>query len=140
MSTDPVLSVRGLKKWYPIESGPLRRVTGHVKAVDDVSFDVARGEVLALVGESGCGKTTLGSLRSSAPSTPRRATAILTAMTRTVDLATADRATLRRLRRRHEHGVSGPVLVAVAADDGARHHRRAAARPGDPPGSRSPSG
>ena len=60
MSTDTVLSVRNLKKYYPIESGALRRVTGHVKAVDDVSFDLARGEVLGLVGESGCGKTTLG--------------------------------------------------------------------------------
>jgi peptide/nickel transport system ATP-binding protein len=58
--SDILLSVRNLRKYYPIESGPLRRVTGHVRAVDDVSFDLHRGEVLGLVGESGCGKTTLG--------------------------------------------------------------------------------
>jgi peptide/nickel transport system ATP-binding protein len=52
--------VRHLKKYFPIEKGFLRRVTGHVKAVDDVSFAVDSGETLGLVGESGCGKTTLG--------------------------------------------------------------------------------
>jgi peptide/nickel transport system ATP-binding protein len=57
---EPILQVRGLKKYYPVERGFTRRVVGHVKAVDDVSFTLNRGEVLALVGESGCGKTTLG--------------------------------------------------------------------------------
>ena len=55
-----MLSVRGLTKHFPVRGGLLQRVTGAVKAVDDVSFDVARGETLALVGESGCGKTTTG--------------------------------------------------------------------------------
>lgn len=58
--TQPLLQVRGLTKHFPIRSGLLQRVTGAVKAVDDVSFDIARGETLALVGESGCGKTTTG--------------------------------------------------------------------------------
>lgn len=56
----PLVSVRGLTKHFPIRTGILQRVTGAVKAVEDVSFDVARGETLALVGESGCGKTTTG--------------------------------------------------------------------------------
>ncbi len=56
----PLLHVQDLKTHFPIRSGLLQRVTGHVKAVDGVSFDLARGETLGLVGESGCGKTTVG--------------------------------------------------------------------------------
>jgi oligopeptide/dipeptide ABC transporter ATP-binding protein len=59
-ATDLVLSVRGLEKHFPIKEGALQRVVGQVRAVDGVSFDIRRGETLGLVGESGCGKTTLG--------------------------------------------------------------------------------
>ncbi len=56
----PLLEVRNLKKYFPVRSGVFSRVTAHVKAVDDVTFAVAKGETLGLVGESGCGKTTVG--------------------------------------------------------------------------------
>jgi len=58
MSEDPLLSVRGLEKHYPITEGLLRREVGRVRAVDGIDLDVKRGETLGLVGESGSGKTT----------------------------------------------------------------------------------
>ena len=57
---DILLQVKNLKKYFPIRNGLFSKVTGQVKAVDDVSFEIYRGETLGLVGESGCGKTTVG--------------------------------------------------------------------------------
>jgi oligopeptide/dipeptide ABC transporter ATP-binding protein len=59
MNEIPVLEVRSLFKYFPVKQSLLRRVDKSVKAVDDVSFTLGRGEVLAIVGESGCGKTTI---------------------------------------------------------------------------------
>jgi len=59
-SQRPLLSLDQLRVYYPIRSGLLRRVTGHVKAVDEIQLRVYRGQTLGLVGESGCGKTTTG--------------------------------------------------------------------------------
>ncbi len=59
MST-PILQVNDLKKHFPIKAGFLGGTTGYVYAVDGVSFDIAKGETLSLVGESGCGKSTVG--------------------------------------------------------------------------------
>lgn len=59
-NTELLLDVRDLKKYYPITKGLFRRTVGWVKAVDGVSLQVRRGETLGVVGESGCGKTTLG--------------------------------------------------------------------------------
>jgi oligopeptide/dipeptide ABC transporter ATP-binding protein len=56
----PVLQIEGLKKHFPIKKGFLRRTHGHVLAVDGVSFTIGEGEALGLVGESGCGKSTVG--------------------------------------------------------------------------------
>ena len=91
----PLLEVTDLKKHFPIRGGVLGRVTNHVHAVDGVSFDIARGETLSLVGESGCGKSTVGRavLRLIAP----------TAGEVRLDGARIDNlpaAQLRRLRRR----------------------------------------
>lgn len=66
----PILEVRDLKKHFPIKKGLLRRTVGHVFAVDGVSFSIGKGETMGLVGESGCGKTTVGRtlLRLTEPS------------------------------------------------------------------------
>ena len=57
---ETLLRVDGLSKHFPVRSGILRRLTAHVHAVDDVTFSIAAGETLSLVGESGCGKSTTG--------------------------------------------------------------------------------
>jgi oligopeptide/dipeptide ABC transporter ATP-binding protein len=95
----PVLSVEGLRKYFPIRRGILRRVVGNVKAVDDVSFAIARGETLSLVGESGCGKTTTSRciLRAVQPSAG--SIRFLAAEGRPVDVAALPRAELRPVRR-----------------------------------------
>jgi len=55
-----IVEVKNLKQYFPIKSGLMQRVVGHVKAVDDISFKIERGKTMGLVGESGCGKTTVG--------------------------------------------------------------------------------
>jgi ABC-type oligopeptide transport system ATPase subunit len=96
--TDIILDVRGLQKHFPIRRGLLRRLVGQVKAVDGVSFAIRRGETLALVGESGCGKTTTARciLRAVPPSGGQ---VNFTLDGRTVDLAALPRRQLRPLRR-----------------------------------------
>ena len=60
--SNPVLEAQDLKLWFPVQAGLLRKTVGHIQAVNKVSFKLASGKTLGIVGESGCGKTTLGKL------------------------------------------------------------------------------
>ena len=98
-SGETLLEVKHLKMFYPIRRGFLRKVVGHVRAVDDVTFDIRRGETLALVGESGCGKTTTSRciLRAIAPTEGQ--ILFSTEEGDVVDVARLRRDQLRPLRR-----------------------------------------
>ena len=94
-----LLEIKHLKKYFPIKKGFIKKVVGHVRAVDDVSFFIHEGETLGLVGESGCGKTTASRtiLRAINPTSGQ----ILyrTAANEIVDLATLPEREIRPLRR-----------------------------------------
>ena len=95
MSGRPLLEVRELEKHYPITEGVMKREIGRVRAVDGVSFDLRQGETLGLVGESGCGKTTVGQavLRLDEPTGG-------TVRFGNEDVTSFDRRELKRFRRR----------------------------------------
>src|SRR5882724_12216038 len=90
-----LLEVKNLKVHFPVKHGVFSRVHAHVKAVDDVSFTIEPGETLGLVGESGCGKTTLGRaiVRLTEPTSGR-------VLFEGEDLATMSRSELRARRRK----------------------------------------
>jgi peptide/nickel transport system ATP-binding protein len=98
MRGSALLDVKGLKKYFPIRRGLLQKTVGQVKAVDDVTFFVNRGETLSLVGESGCGKTTTARCILRAI-TPTAGQVLLADDTRVVDVASVPKARLRSLRR-----------------------------------------
>ncbi len=98
MTPGALLEVRGLKKHFPITTGFLRRTVGHVRALDDVSLIVPEGKTLGLVGESGCGKTTLGRciLRAIEPTAGQ---VLLRVDGRAVDITALSSKELRAIRR-----------------------------------------
>ena len=127
MSDTPLVSVRNLTKLYPAGHSAFGRAAGEVRAVDGVTFDVFRGETLALVGESGCGKTTTGRL-------------ILRLVEPTagdvqfdgVDVRALDRTSLRQLRRRMQAVFQDPftslnprMTVGRTVKEGMEVHRLA---------------
>jgi oligopeptide/dipeptide ABC transporter ATP-binding protein len=94
-----VLKVEGLRKEFPIRSGLLQRETGRVRAVQDVSFSIERGETLALVGESGCGKTTVSRCILRALPPTKGAIRFSPEPGKSIDLAPLSRRAMRPLRR-----------------------------------------
>jgi oligopeptide/dipeptide ABC transporter ATP-binding protein len=100
MSTpNTVLEVRGLRKYFPLRGGLFNRDAGVVRAVDDVSFSIARGETLSLVGESGCGKTTTSRCILRAITPTGGEIRFRSETGEEMDVARLDRKSLRPLRR-----------------------------------------
>lgn len=99
MASKPVLlEVEGLQKHFPVKAGLLRKVVGHVRAVDGVSFFLREGETLGLVGESGCGKTTTGRCIPRLIE-PTAGTIRYNLKGERVDIVSADRDRLKEIRR-----------------------------------------
>ncbi|HEX6014704.1 MAG TPA: oligopeptide/dipeptide ABC transporter ATP-binding protein [Geminicoccaceae bacterium] len=94
-----ILEVEGLQKWFPIRRGLLRKVVGHVRAVDGVGFEIRQGETLSLVGESGCGKTTTSRCILRALTPTAGAIRFRTPDGRQIDVAKVPKPALRPLRR-----------------------------------------
>ena len=94
-----ILEVEQLRKWFPIRRGLMRKVVGHVRAVDGVGFEIRQGETLSLVGESGCGKTTTSRCILRALTPTGGAIRFRTQDGRQVDVAKVPKTELRPLRR-----------------------------------------
>jgi peptide/nickel transport system ATP-binding protein len=120
----PLLEARAVTKYFPIRRGILQKVVGHVKAVDGVDLTIHRGSTVALVGESGCGKTTLGkTLIRLLPPTGGRVEFDGT------DLMTLGEGPLRELRRRVQFVFQDPysslnprMMVQEIVEEGMRVH------------------
>jgi oligopeptide/dipeptide ABC transporter ATP-binding protein len=103
--TETLMEIRNLKTYFPIRSGLLQRTVGHVKAVDNVGFNIAKGEIFGLVGESGSGKTTLARsiLRLTEPTSGQ-------VIFGGADILKIDRKTLKRMRKDFQIVFQNPFL------------------------------
>ncbi len=97
--SETLLQVRNLRKYFPVEHGFLRRGDDFIRAVDDISFDVVRGTVLGLIGESGCGKTTTVKTIMRAIPPTSGSIEYVTQDNRSVNLAQLTRKELKPLRK-----------------------------------------
>ena len=99
-----LLEISNLKMHFPIEKGLLKIVTGYVKALDGISFQILKGETLGLVGDSGCGKTTLGRciLRAMEPT---GGTVNFNIGDETIDVLKLSSKSLRKIRKDMQHFV-----------------------------------
>lgn len=114
-----VLQVNDFKVYYPIHKGFFKRVVDHVRAVDGVSFQLQKGKTLALVGESGCGKTTLGKgLINLIPYTAG------TVLFNGINLTELKRDALRKKTLRNSNYFSGPFFIYEPTDAGWGNNRR----------------
>lgn len=119
-----LLEVKNPRKFFPIRQGFLQRVTGEVRAVDDVGFDLREGETLSLVGESGCGKTTTARCILRAVQPTGGEIRFRTSTDTVVDVATASRG-VEATPQGDATDLSRPILVVEPAHDAARYHWRA---------------
>ena len=112
-SAEPLVSVRGLKKWFPVSSGVLQRTVAHVRAVDGVDLEIKKGETLGLVGESGCGKSTLGRtiIRMLEPTAGH-------VLFKGEDLSRLSGGAMRRMRR--EMAIANPIAIMLSPANGGR--------------------
>ena len=124
--SDVLLNVKNLKKHFPVRGGFWNRVSGYVKAVDNVSFFVNEGETLGLVGESGCGKTTLGRclVRGINPTGGQALYRMQDGGI--VDLMAVSLKQMRPLRRDIQMIFQDPYASLDPPDDRLRHYCRAA--------------